>query len=62
MFEARQKRFTYDEENFYVDLVFYNRLLRCYVMIDIIQMLLCCRRLFIIQKMEKLLLKKPLIH
>ena len=28
----------------------------------IIQMLLCCRRLFIIQKLEKLLLKKPLIH
>ena len=34
-FEARQKRFTYDEENFYVDLVFYNRLLRCYVLIDL---------------------------
>ena len=28
----------------------------------IIQMLLYCRRLFIIQKLEKLLLKKPLIH
>lgn len=28
LFEARQKRFTYDEDNFYVDLVFYNRLLR----------------------------------
>ena len=24
LFEARQKRFTYDEDNFYVDLVFYN--------------------------------------
>lgn len=35
LFEARQKRFTYDEENFYVDLVFYNRLLRCYVLIDL---------------------------
>lgn len=35
LFEARQKRFTYDEENFYVDLVLYNRLLRCYVLIDI---------------------------
>ena len=34
LFEARQKRFTYREENFYVDLVFYNRLLRCYVLID----------------------------
>lgn len=31
----RQKRFTYDEENFYVDLVFFNRLLRCYVLIDL---------------------------
>ena len=35
LFEARQKRFTYREENFYVDLVFYNRLLRCYVLIDL---------------------------
>ena len=35
LFEARQKRFTYDEDNFYVDLVFYNRLLRCYVLIDL---------------------------
>ena len=34
LFEARQKRFTYDEDNFYVDLVFYNRLLRCYVLIQ----------------------------
>ena len=35
LFEARQKRFTYDEEHFIVDLVFYNRLLDCYVLIDI---------------------------
>lgn len=35
LFEARQKRFTYNEDNFYVDLVFYNRLLRCYVLIDL---------------------------
>lgn len=35
LFEARQKRFTYGEDNFYVDLVFYNRLLRCYVLIDL---------------------------
>lgn len=35
LFEARQKRFSYDEENFFVDLVFYNRLLRCYVLIDL---------------------------
>jgi predicted nuclease of restriction endonuclease-like (RecB) superfamily len=35
LFEARQKRFSFDEEHFYVDLVFYNRLLRCYVLIDL---------------------------
>ncbi len=35
LFEARQKRFTFDEDHFYVDLVFYNRLLRCYVIIDL---------------------------
>ena len=35
LFEARQKRFTFDEENFFVDLVFYNRLLQCYVLIDL---------------------------
>lgn len=35
LFEARQKRFTFDEEHFYVDLVFYNRLLHCYVLIDL---------------------------
>lgn len=35
LFEARQKRFTFEEENFYVDLVFYNRLLQCYVLIDL---------------------------
>jgi len=35
LFEARQKRFTFDEEHFYVDMVFYNRLLRCYVLIDL---------------------------
>lgn len=35
LFEARQKRFTFDDEHFYVDLVFYNRLLRCYVLIDL---------------------------
>ncbi|HEY1577475.1 MAG TPA: PDDEXK nuclease domain-containing protein [Terracidiphilus sp.] len=35
LFEARQKRFTFDEEHFFVDLVFYNRLLRAYVLIDL---------------------------
>jgi len=35
LFEARQKRFTFDADHFYIDLVFYNRLLRCYVLIDL---------------------------
>ncbi len=35
LFEARQKRFTLNEDNFYVDLVFYNRLLQCFVLIDL---------------------------
>lgn len=35
LFEARQKRFTLDNDHFYVDLVFYNRLLRCHVLIDL---------------------------
>ena len=35
LFEARQKRFTFDEDDFFVDLVFYNRLLQCYVLIDL---------------------------
>jgi predicted nuclease of restriction endonuclease-like (RecB) superfamily len=35
LFEARQKRFTFDDKHFRVDLVFYNRILRCYVLIDL---------------------------
>ncbi|MBL7076745.1 MAG: DUF1016 family protein [Kiritimatiellae bacterium] len=35
LFEARQKRFSFDNDHFFVDLVFYNRLLRCYVLIDL---------------------------
>lgn len=35
LFEARQKRFSFDDDHFFVDLVFYNRLLRCYVLIDL---------------------------
>lgn len=35
LFEARQKRFTFDADHFFVDLVFYNRLLRCFVLIDL---------------------------
>jgi predicted nuclease of restriction endonuclease-like (RecB) superfamily len=35
LFEARQKRFTFDEDHFKLDLVFYNRLLQCHVIIDL---------------------------
>jgi hypothetical protein len=35
LFEGRQKRFTFEEEHFMVDLVTYNRLLKCYVVIDL---------------------------
>ncbi|MGE0086736.1 MAG: YhcG family protein [Desulfococcaceae bacterium] len=34
-FAGRQVRFTFDERHFRVDLVFYNRLLRCFVLIDL---------------------------
>ncbi len=34
-FGGRQVRFTFDEEHFFVDLVFYNRLLKCFVLIDL---------------------------
>lgn len=34
-FVGRQVRFTFDEEHFRVDLVFYNRLLRCFVLFDL---------------------------
>lgn len=34
-FVGRQVRFTFDEEHFRVDLVFYNRLLQCFVVIDL---------------------------
>ncbi len=34
-FVARQKRITFDEKHFHIDLVFYNRLLRCFVLIDL---------------------------
>ena len=35
LFEARQKRFSFDEDDYYVDLVLYNRLLQCYVLVDL---------------------------
>ena len=34
-FVARQKRFTFNEEHFRVDLVFYNRMMRCFVLFDL---------------------------
>jgi predicted nuclease of restriction endonuclease-like (RecB) superfamily len=34
-FVARQKRLSYEDEHFYVDLVFYNCILKCYVLIDL---------------------------
>ena len=37
-FVARQNRITFEEKHFKIDLVFYNRILKCFVLID----LLCC--------------------
>ncbi|HIH32279.1 TPA: DUF1016 domain-containing protein [Candidatus Woesearchaeota archaeon] len=34
-FVERQKRISIDDENFFVDLVFYNRILRCFVLIEL---------------------------
>lgn len=34
-FVGRQQRFSFDEDHFFVDLVFYNRLLRCFVLFDL---------------------------
>ena len=34
-FVGRQKRLTIDSDHFYVDLVFYNRILRCFVLMDL---------------------------
>ncbi|MCI0541151.1 MAG: PDDEXK nuclease domain-containing protein [Verrucomicrobiales bacterium] len=35
LFHSRQFRLTFDEKHFWVDLVFYNRLLRCFVLCDL---------------------------
>ena len=35
LFVGRQKRITIEDEHFHVDLVFYNRLLQCFVLIDL---------------------------
>lgn len=34
-FVGRQKRVTLESDHFYVDLVFYNRILRCFVLVDL---------------------------
>jgi hypothetical protein len=34
-FVARQKRITADGDHFYIDLVFYNYVLKCFVLIDL---------------------------
>ena len=34
-FDSRQKRITFDGRHFYIDLVFYNYILKCFVIIDL---------------------------
>ncbi len=34
-FVARQKRITLENDHFYIDLVFYNRILQCFVLVDL---------------------------
>jgi predicted nuclease of restriction endonuclease-like (RecB) superfamily len=34
-FVARQKRISFDDKHFRIDLVFYNRILKCFVLIDL---------------------------
>jgi len=34
-FVARQKRISFDEKHFRIDLVFYNRILKCFVLVDL---------------------------
>jgi len=34
-FVARQKRLAYEDEHFYVDLVFYHTILKCYLLVDL---------------------------
>jgi predicted nuclease of restriction endonuclease-like (RecB) superfamily len=34
-FEARQKRITVDDEHYYIDLVFYHRILKCHIIIEL---------------------------
>ena len=34
-FIARQKRISFDNEHYFIDLVFYNSILKCYIVIDL---------------------------
>jgi predicted nuclease of restriction endonuclease-like (RecB) superfamily len=34
-FEARQKRITFDNTHYRIDLVFYHRILKCHVLVDL---------------------------
>lgn len=34
-FVARQKRISADNEHFYIDLVFYNYILQCFILVDL---------------------------
>jgi predicted nuclease of restriction endonuclease-like (RecB) superfamily len=34
-FEARQKRITFDNTHYHIDLVFYHRILKCHVLVDL---------------------------
>jgi predicted nuclease of restriction endonuclease-like (RecB) superfamily len=34
-FEARQKRITFDNEHYFIDLVFYHRILKCHMLVDL---------------------------
>jgi hypothetical protein len=35
LFESRQKKITLDGDHYYIDLSYYNRLLKCFVLIDL---------------------------
>jgi predicted nuclease of restriction endonuclease-like (RecB) superfamily len=35
LFQGRQVKFTFDEDHYFVDLVLYNRLLKCFVLVDL---------------------------
>ena len=35
LFQSKQQRISFDGKNFYIDLVFYNRILKCFVLIDL---------------------------